>query len=87
MVNWPIRRKLLVLPLIGVTVTGLMMALVKDRLTLLVCCGVGAVALLAVAWRSATTLSRRIGDLHQAIAQAVDRGSRRRPRRKPSGMN
>jgi PAS domain S-box-containing protein len=74
MVNWPIRRKLLVLPLIGVTVTGLMMALVKDRLTLLVCCGVGAVALLAVAWRSATTLSRRIGDLHQAIAQAVDRG-------------
>jgi PAS domain S-box-containing protein len=72
--NWPIRRKLLVLPLLAVASAWLAAALVKDRLTGLVCCAVGSVALLIAAWLLATRLSRRIRDLRIAVSQVFDRG-------------
>jgi PAS domain S-box-containing protein len=74
MVNWTIRRKLMVIPCVAVVGALLMIVLVTDRRTLLVCAAVGSGALLAAAWVTASRVTRRIAALRERLSQLLDRG-------------
>jgi PAS domain S-box-containing protein len=74
MVNWTIRRKLMVIPCGAVVGALLMTVLVTDRRTLLVCTAVGSGALLAAAWVTASRVTRRIAALRERLSQLLDRG-------------
>ena len=74
MVNWPIRRKLLVLPLVAVATALPTILLVRDRTVLMACCATGSLALLGAAWLVATRLSARINTLRETLSHLLDRG-------------
>jgi len=65
----------MVIPCVAVVGALLMIVLVTDQRSLLVCTAVGSGALLAAAWVTASRLTRRIAALRERLSQLLDRGT------------
>jgi PAS domain S-box-containing protein len=85
MVNWPIRRKLMLIPTVVVAVALLTTLLVHDRTELLICATVESLALLTTVWVLTTRLTRRIRTLRDTLSHLLDRGRPPLPEEAPLG--
>jgi PAS domain S-box-containing protein len=79
MVNWPIRHKLMLIPIIAMAAAVLTTLAVRDRTQLLVCTAVESLLLLTAAWLVTTRLTHRIRTLRDTLSHLLDRGSPRQP--------
>lgn len=75
MVHWPVRRKLLLLPLLAVVTAPLTALLVKDRVAILICSGLGSLLLWTASWWVTTRLSRRIAALRDTLSHLLARSA------------
>jgi len=85
MVNWPIRRKLMLIPVVAVGAALLTTVVVRDHTQLLICAAVESLALMTTFWVLTTRLTSRIRTLRETLSHLLDRSRPPLPEEPPVG--